>query len=296
MTKTAFIMITGKPNVGKSTLLNTLLGEKVAIVSRKPQTTRNRITGVLTKGENQYVFTDTPGLHKPKTLLGEYMMKSVGNVADSSDIVLFVVEAGTELNSNEKAALDKYNASGLDVILVINKTDRANKVKLAEQIMELSNTYSFRAVIPESALSGDGVQYILDELDPLLVESVHFFPEDYITDQPERKIFAELIREKVLRLLDDEIPHGVAVSVEDFSEKKGLLSVRAEIYCERESHKRIIIGKNGAMLKKIGSYAREDAENLFDTKVFLDLWVKVKENWRDRPSLLSDFGFKDELE
>lgn len=296
MTKTAFIMIAGKPNVGKSTLLNTLLGEKVAIVSRKPQTTRNRITGVLTKGENQYVFTDTPGLHKPKTLLGEYMMKSVGNVADSSDIVLFVVEACTELNPNETSALDKYNASGLDVILVINKTDRANKVKLAEQITELSNRYSFRAVIPVSALSGDGVQYILDELDLLLVESVHFFPEDYITDQPERKIFAELIREKVLRLLDDEIPHGVAVSVEDFSEKKGLLSVRAEIYCERESHKRIIIGKNGSMLKKIGSYAREDAEALFETKVFLDLWVKVKENWRDRPSLLSDFGFKDELE
>ncbi|MBO5870739.1 MAG: GTPase Era [Clostridia bacterium] len=296
MTKTAFIMIAGKPNVGKSTLLNTLLGEKVAIVSRKPQTTRNRITGVLTKGENQYVFTDTPGLHKPKTLLGEYMMKSVGNVADSSDIVLFVVEAGTDLNSNETSALEKYNASGLDVILVINKTDKANKIKLAEQIMELSNKYSFRAVIPVSALSGDGVQYILDELDPLLVESVHFFPEDYITDQPERKIFAELIREKVLRLLDDEIPHGVAVSVEDFSEKKGLLSVRAEIYCERESHKRIIIGKNGAMLKKIGSYAREDAEELFGTKVFLDLWVKVKENWRDRPSFLSDFGFKDELE
>lgn len=296
MTKTAFIMIAGKPNVGKSTLLNTLLGEKIAIVSRKPQTTRNRITGVLTKGENQYVFTDTPGLHKPKTLLGEYMMKSVGNVADSSDIVLFVVEAGTELNSNEISALDKYSASGMEVILVINKTDRANKVKLAEQIMELSNRYSFRAVIPVSALSGDGVQYILDELDPLLVESVHFFPEDYITDQPERKIFAELIREKVLRLLDDEIPHGVAVSVESFTEKKGLLSVRAEIYCERESHKRIIIGKNGAMLKKIGSYAREDAEALFETKVFLDLWVKVKENWRDRPSFLSDFGFKDELE
>ncbi|MBQ4317306.1 MAG: GTPase Era [Clostridia bacterium] len=296
MTKTAFIMIAGKPNVGKSTLLNTLLGEKVAIVSRKPQTTRNRITGVLTKGENQYVFTDTPGLHKPKTLLGEYMMKSVGNVADSSDIVLFVVEAGTDLNPNETSALEKYNASGLDVILVINKTDKANKIKLAEQIMELSNKYSFRAVIPVSALSGDGVQYILDELEPLLVESVHFFPDDYLTDQPERKIFAELIREKVLRLLDDEIPHGVAVSVEDFSEKKGLLSVRAEIYCERESHKRIIIGKNGAMLKKIGSYAREDAEALFGTKVFLDLWVKVKENWRDRPSFLSDFGFKDELE
>ncbi len=296
MTKTAFIMIAGKPNVGKSTLLNTLLGEKVAIVSRKPQTTRNRITGVLTKGENQYVFTDTPGLHKPKTLLGEYMMKSVGNAADSSDIILFVVEAGTELNANEKAALDKYQASGIDVILVINKIDGANKAKLAEQIMELSSQYSFHAVVPVSALNGDGVQYILDELEPLLTESIHFFPEDYLTDQPERKIFAEIIREKVLRLLDDEIPHGVAVSIEDFSEKKGLLSVRAEIYCERESHKRIIIGKNGSMLKKIGSYAREDAEALFETKVFLDLWVKVKENWRDRPSLLSDFGFKEELE
>lgn len=296
MTKTAFIMIAGKPNVGKSTLLNTLLGEKVAIVSRKPQTTRNRITGVLTKGENQYVFTDTPGLHKPKTLLGEYMMKSVGNVADSSDIVLFVVEACTELNPNEISALDKYNSSGMDVILVINKTDRANKVKLAEQIMELSTRYKFHAVVPVSALNGEGVEYILEELEPLLTESVHFFPEDYITDQPERKIFAEIIREKVLRLLDDEIPHGVAVSVEEFKEKKGLLSVRAEIYCERESHKRIIIGKNGSMLKKIGSYAREDAEAIFETKVFLDLWVKVKENWRDRPSFLSDFGFKDELE
>ena len=289
-------MIAGKPNVGKSTLLNTLLGEKVAIVSRKPQTTRNRITGVLTKGENQYVFTDTPGLHKPKTLLGEYMMKSVGNAADSSDIILFVVEAGTELNPNEKAALDKYSASGIDVILVINKIDGANKAKLAEQIMELSTQYDFHAVIPVSALNGDGVGIILDEIDPLLSESIHFFPEDYLTDQPERKIFAEIIREKVLRLLDDEIPHGVAVSIEDFSEKKGLLSVRAEIYCERESHKRIIIGKNGSMLKKIGSYAREDAEALFETKVFLDLWVKVKENWRDRPSLLSDFGFKEELE
>ena len=296
MTKTAFIMIAGKPNVGKSTLLNTLLGEKVAIVSRKPQTTRNRITGVLTKGENQYVFTDTPGLHKPKTLLGEYMMRAVGNAADSSDIIIFVVEAGTELNANEKNALDSYKKSGIDVILVINKTDRANKVKLAEQIMTLSETYDFHAIIPVSALTGDEVELILKELDPLLTESIHFFPEDYLTDQPERKIFAEIIREKVLRLLDDEIPHGVAVSIEDFSEKKGLLSVRAEIYCERESHKRIIIGKNGSMLKKIGTYAREDAESIFETKVFLDLWVKVKEDWRDRPSLLTDFGYKEELE
>lgn len=294
MTKTAFIMIAGKPNAGKSTLLNALMGEKIAIVSRKPQTTRNRITGVLTKGENQYVFTDTPGLHKPKTLLGEYMMKAAGNAASDSDIILFVAEACEELNPSEKSALQKYFAAGLTVILVLNKTDRADKTKLAKQIMKLSEEYDFKSIIPLSALTGDGVDIIIKELEPLLVESVHFFPDDFITDQPERKIFAEIIREKALRLLDEEIPHGIAVSVEEFKESGNLLSVRAEIYCERESHKKIIIGKNGAMLKKIGTYAREDAEQIFGTKVFLDLWVKVKENWRDRPSLLTDFGFKDE--
>ncbi|MBR4799293.1 MAG: GTPase Era [Clostridia bacterium] len=296
MTRTAFIMIAGKPNVGKSTLLNTLLGEKVAIVSRKPQTTRNRITGVLTKGEDQYVFTDTPGLHKPKTLLGEYMMKSVGSAAKDSDIILFVVEACKPLNTAEKNALQRYTRSGLPVLLVINKTDGANKAQLAEQIREISAEYDFTAVIPVSALNGDGVEGIIKELDPLLSESVHFFPEDYITDQPERRIFAEIIREKALRLLDDEIPHGIAVSIEDFKEEKGMVSVRAEIYCERESHKRIIIGRGGSMLKKIGTYAREDAEALFGTKVYLDLWVKVKENWRDRPSLLSDLGYREEEE
>ncbi len=294
MTKTAFIMIAGKPNAGKSTLLNAILGEKVAIVSRKPQTTRNRITGVLTEGENQYVFTDTPGLHKPRTLLGEYMMKAAGNVANDSDIILFVAEACTELNVAEKKALERYFASKLTVILLLNKIDCADKSKLAAQIGELSEKYDFHAIIPISAMTGDGVDIIKKELEPLLVESVHFFPDDYITDQPERKIFGEIIREKALRLLDDEIPHGIAVSVESFKESKGILSVRAEIYCERESHKRIIIGKNGSMLKKIGSYAREDAEQIFGTKVFLDLWVKVKDNWRDRPSLLSDFGYKDE--
>ena len=296
MTRTAFIMIAGKPNVGKSTLLNTLLGEKVAIVSRKPQTTRNRITGVLTKGGDQFVFTDTPGLHKPKTLLGEYMMKAVGNAANDSDIILFVIEACKPLNGAERSALEKYSASGLPIILVINKTDGCNKTKLAEQITELSSEFDFRGVVPVSALNGDGIDGIFAELEPLLTESVHFFPEDYITDQPERRIFAEIIREKALRLLDEEIPHGIAVSVEDFKEEKGLLSVRAEIYCEKESHKRIIIGKNGSMLKKIGTYAREDAEEIFGATVFLDLWVKVKENWRDRPALLNDFGYRDEDE
>lgn len=294
MTKTAFVTIAGKPNVGKSTLLNALVGEKVAIISRKPQTTRNRITGVLTDGDTQYVFIDTPGLHKPKTLLGEYMMKAAGSALNDGDIVLFVIEAGEKLTKAETDALDSLRQNGTNTILIINKIDKANKAALAQQISDVSQKYDFCAVVPISASEKDGIEYIFSELKPFLVESPHFFPDDMMTDQPERQIFAELIREKALRLLDEEIPHGIAVVVEDFSEKKKVISVRAEIYCERESHKRIIIGKNGEMLKKIGTYARQDAEELFDAKVFLDLWVKVKENWRDRPGQLNNFGFRSE--
>ena len=278
--KTCFVSIMGKPNVGKSTLLNALLGEKVAIVSRKPQTTRNRITGILTKGETQYVFTDTPGLHKPKTLLGEYMMKSAEAAAGGTDVILFVVECDVPLNASETAALRSFAKSSTPCILLINKIDKINKGLLAKYLSELSGEYDFRAVIPISALEKDGLDIIFDELEPFLIESPHFI--------------AEIIREKMLRLLDDEIPHGTAVVIEEFKDEKTLLSVRAEIFCERESHKRIIIGKNGEMLKKIGSYAREDAEALFGTKVFLDLWVKVKDNWRDRPTLVANFGYKDE--
>ena len=292
--KTCFVSIMGKPNVGKSTLLNALLGEKVAIVSRKPQTTRNRITGILTKGETQYVFTDTPGLHKPKTLLGEYMMKSAEAAAGGTDVILFVVECDVPLNASETAALRSFAKSSTPCILLINKIDKINKGLLAKYLSELSGEYDFRAVIPISALEKDGLDIIFDELEPFLIESPHFFPDDMLTDQPERQLIAEIIREKMLRLLDDEIPHGTAVVIEEFKDEKTLLSVRAEIFCERESHKRIIIGKNGEMLKKIGSYAREDAEALFGTKVFLDLWVKVKENWRDRPTLVANFGYKDE--
>ena len=292
--KTCFVSIMGKPNVGKSTLLNALLGEKVAIVSRKPQTTRNRITGILTKGETQYVFTDTPGLHKPKTLLGEYMMKSAEAAAGGTDVILFVVECDVPLNASETAALRSFAKSSTPCILLINKIDKINKGLLAKYLSELSGEYDFRAVIPISALEKDGLDIIFDELEPFLIESPHFFPDDMLTDQPERQLIAEIIREKMLRLLDDEIPHGTAVVIEDFKDEKTLLSVRAEIFCERESHKRIIIGKNGEMLKKIGSYAREDAEALFGTKVFLDLWVKVKDNWRDRPTLVANFGYKDE--
>ena len=292
--KTCFVSIMGKPNVGKSTLLNALLGEKVAIVSRKPQTTRNRITGILTKGETQYVFTDTPGLHKPKTLLGEYMMKSAEAAAGGTDVILFVVECDVPLNASETAALRSFAKSSTPCILLINKIDKINKGLLAKYLSELSGEYDFRAVIPISALEKDGLDIIFDELEPFLIESPHFFPDDMLTDQPERQLMAEIIREKMLRLLDDEIPHGTAVVIEEFKDEKTLLSVRAEIFCERESHKRIIIGKNGEMLKKIGSYAREDAEALFGTKVCLDLWVKVKDNWRDRPTLVANFGYKDE--
>ena len=294
MTRTAFITITGKPNVGKSTLLNALLGEKVAIVSRKPQTTRNRITGILTKGEDQYVFIDTPGLHKPKTLLGEYMMKQAGNAASDSDVILFMVEACTPLNSTEEATLEKYSQARAPLLLVINKVDKANKAKLAAQIMELSSKYDFDAVIPVSAANKDGLEGIFKELEPFMTESVHFFPDDEITDQPERQIFAEIIREKALRLLSEEVPHGIAVAIEEFTEKKDVLVVRAEIFCERASHKRIIIGKDGEMLKKIGTYAREEAQEIFGARVYLDLWVKVKENWRDKPVLLNNFGYNGE--
>ena len=292
MTRTAFIMIAGKPNVGKSTLLNSLLGEKVAIVSRKPQTTRNRITGVLTQGGDQFVFTDTPGLHKPKTLLGEYMMKSASEAAAGSDIVLFVVEAGAELNANERNALSQYTAAGLKVILVINKTDRADKVRLAAQISELASVYDFHAVVPVSALTGDGVEAILSELRPLLTESVHFFPDDTLTDQPERVLAAEIIREKILRLMDKEVPHGIAVSVEKMRERenKEILDIDAVIYCERETHKGMVIGKNGSMLKKISTFARQDLERFFDIKVNLHTWVKVKEGWRNKEGLIRNFG------
>lgn len=292
-TKTAFITILGRPNVGKSTLLNALLGEKVAIVSKKPQTTRNRITGVLTKEEKQYVFIDTPGLHKPRNLLGEYMMRSAGNALLENDISLFVIEATTELNPAERNALEKLSSLGSKTILIINKIDAVNKVKIAESIAAISSMYNFHAVIPISALNGDGVNIIFEEIEPLLVESQHFFPEDALTDMPEKQLLAEIIREKLLRLTDEEIPHGIAVVIEEFKESKGLLSVRAEIFCEKETHKRIIIGKNGAMLKKIGTYAREDAEKFFETRIYLDLWVKVKKNWRDKSGSLSDFGYRD---
>ncbi len=292
--KTGFVALVGRPNVGKSTLLNTLLGEKIAAVSRKPQTTRTSITGILTKGSRQYVFLDTPGVHKPRTKLGDMMMKSVGNATTDVCAVLLVTEPLAEIHPIERELLDKFGKKGVPVILLINKTDIYTPADIIRTIDVFSKEYNFAAVIPLSGKTGDGVEIIFDELEEYLEEAPWFFSSDMITDQPERNIAAEIIREKLLKLLDKEIPHGIAVVIEDFKESDKLIDIRAEIFCEKASHKKIIIGKDGAMLKKVGSFAREDLEHFFNTHVNINLWVKVKENWRDNDMLLNSLGFRRE--
>ena len=289
--RTGFIAILGRPNVGKSTLLNAMLGEKIAIVSNKPQTTRTRITGILTKGEDQFVFLDTPGLIKAKNRLGDFMVRTVSDTIGEVDACIVVVEAGMKPGATDLAAIQRISAKKLPAILVINKTDRVGGEAVGKSILEYRDLYDFSAVVPTSAEHGRGVQDVIDEASRLLHEGSWFFEADDITDQPERQNAAEIIREKLLRTLDDEIPHGTAVVIEDFSETPKLLSVRAEIFCEKESHKRIIIGKHGSQLKKIGTYAREDMENFFGVRVYLNLWVKVKENWRNDDRNLNSFGF-----
>ncbi len=292
--KTGFITLVGRPNVGKSTLMNTLLEEKIAAVSRKPQTTRTSITGILTKGPNQYVFLDTPGVHKPKTKLGDMMMKSVGNATTDVCAVLLVVEPLEEIHPIEKELLEKFGKMGVPVILLINKTDIYTPENIIRTIDVFSKAFSFASVIPLSGKTGDGVDIIFQEVDPFLEEAPWFFPSDMITDQPERTIAGEIIREKLLKLLDKEIPHGIAVVIEEFKETDKRIDIRAEIFCEKASHKKIVIGKDGAMLKKVGSFAREDLEAFFGTHININLWVKVKENWRDDVRLLSTFGFKND--
>ena len=289
--KCGFVAIIGRPNVGKSTLLNTMLGEKIAIVSKKPQTTRTAITGILTKDDVQYVFIDTPGIHQPRTRLGDYMVKSAYSSITGADVVLFVVEADCKPNQTELSIIEKLKTLGAPVYLIINKTDIKSKEKLGQTILDYSPLMEFTDVIPVSALKNDGVDIILDEVKNHFTEPRFFFPEDMITDQPERLIAAEVIREKILRLTDDEIPHGTAVTIEDFTEKKDLISIRAEIFCEKASHKGIIIGKDGETIKKIGTYAREDLEAFFGCRVYIDLWVKVKKNWRDSVSAAKNFGY-----
>ena len=291
MKKTGFIAIVGRANVGKSTLLNALTGEKIAIVSKKPQTTRNRITGILSKGENQFVFVDTPGVLHSKNKLGDYMMKTVSSTLGGVDAAILVVDADYLPGEIEKRILSRFEKDRLPALLAVNKIDKSTPIKVAECIKAYAELYNFSSVIPISALKNDGVNIVLEEAERFLHEGEWLFEEDAMTEQPERQIAAEFIREKILRLMDDEIPHGTAVVIEEFKEKKDLISIRAEIFCEREAHKRILIGKNGEMLKKIGSYAREDLEKFFGIQVYLNLWVKVKENWRDSDFLVANFGY-----
>ncbi len=294
MKRTAFIAIVGRPNVGKSTLLNAILGEKIAITSKRPQTTRNRITGIHTVGEDQFVFLDTPGVHRPRTKLGDYMVKTATGALGDSDAAILVVEPRGDVGEIEDEIIKRIEGSKTPSVLVINKEDTANASEIAKTIEAYAARHDFDAVIPISAKNGRGVDAVLSECERYLSESVWFFPEDQVTDMPERQIAAEIIREKLLRTLDEEIPHGTAVTIEEFTEKKDLVRIRAEIFCEKQSHKGIIIGKNGATLKTVGSHAREDLERFLGVKVFLDLWVKVKENWRDRSSLLSNFGYRED--
>ena len=291
MRRTAFIAIVGRPNVGKSTLMNALLGEKIAIVSSKPQTTRNRIMGILTKGEDQFVFLDTPGIHKAKTKLGNYMMKSVRSSIGSADAIILIAEAGREPGDIEKSVCEKAKSEGIPAMLVLNKIDLCNREAIAKTIAQYAELYDFDAFVPVSALKEKNLSDVMEEAEKFLYEGDWFFEEDMITDQPEKQIAAEIIREKLLRTLSNEIPHGSAVVIEEFKEDDDLISIRAEIFCEKESHKGIIVGKGGEMLKRIGTYAREDMEEFFGMKVYLNLWVKVKENWRDSDFNLNNFGF-----
>lgn len=293
MTKTAFIAIVGCPNVGKSSILNRLLGQKIAIVSDKPQTTRTKIMGVLTEGDTQLVFTDTPGFHRPRTKLGEKMVQAVSDSVSGVDACLFVVEPEGELRPAELELIEKFKKLKMPVILAINKVDTLpDKEVLMARILELSKTYDFEAVVPVSALRGINMDELLSEMKKLAEESVFFFPEDTLTDQPERVIAAEIIREKLLRNLDREIPHGVAVSIEKMREREDsdIMDIEAVIYCEKDSHKGIIIGKNGAMLKRISTRAREDMEKFFQCHINLRCCVKVKEGWRNREGLIHNFG------
>ena len=294
ISKTAMITICGRPNVGKSNLTNALAGEKIAIVSNKPQTTRNRITAVCQRGETQFVFLDTPGFHKPRTRLGDYMVNVVRQSVADVDAVVLVVEPVASLGPQERELIASIKAANCPAVLAINKLDTVEPEKLLAVIALYSEAYAFNAIVPISAKTGDGVEELLKELDKFAVESPALFPEGVTTDQPEKQVCAELIREKLLLNLEREVPHGTAVEITRFSERDdGIIDLEATIYCEKASHKGIIIGKHGAMLKKIGEDARKDIEEFMGTKVFLQTWVKVKEKWRDSNSLLRNFGYTD---
>ena len=293
-TKTAMITIAGRPNVGKSTLTNYLVGEKIAIVSNKPQTTRNRICGILTRGNNQFVFVDTPGYHRARTKLGDYMVNVARDSIADVDLTILVVEPIASIGPQEEGLLEKIKGTKCPVILAINKIDTVEKENLLAVIAAYSAYTNFDAIIPISAKTGDGVEELLKLCEKYAIESPFLFPEDSTTDQPERQVMAEIIREKLLWCLDREIPHGTAVEITKFSERdNGIIDIDATIYCEKQSHKGIIIGKHGDMLKKISSMARTDCEKFMGTRVYLTTWVKVKENWRDSDFLVRNFGYSE---
>ena len=307
MKQTAFIAIVGRPNVGKSTLLNAIIGEKIAIVSKKPQTTRNRITGVYTKAEDQYVFFDTPGLHNPRTKLGDFMVKTASQTLGGVDHAILVVEAREEVGDIEAQLISRFKADGMRAILVINKTDMVRAANIAKTIQAYSEAFDFDAVVPISAKNGKGVDIVIEECRQYLSEGEWFFSEDMITDQPERQIVAEIIREKLLRSLDEEIPHGTAVIINEFKEKnddgeitsgddRTVTVIKADIICNRDSHKAIIIGKDGQMIKRIGTAARRNIEKLLDCKVYLDLYVKVRNDWQNNDAMLGSTGLGKDID
>ncbi|MCT4612332.1 MAG: GTPase Era [Clostridia bacterium] len=295
--KSGFVTFVGRTNVGKSTLMNNLIGEKIAIMSDKPQTTRNKINCVYTDADKQIVFVDTPGVHKPKTKLSDKMLKDVSSAMGGVDIILFLVEPDKEIGPGDKFIIESLKNTNKPVFLIINKIDTLkDREELLEIIVNYKNLYDFEEIIPISALKGDNTEVIIDEITKRLEEGPMYFPEDMVTDQPERQIVAELIREKALHLLSDEIPHGVAVVIESMKRRgsRNIVDIEAVIYCERKSHKGMIIGKQGNMLKSIGSNSRIEIEGLLGSKVFLQLWVKVKKEWRDSEFYLKNFGYTDD--
>ena len=291
MYKSGFIAVIGRPNVGKSTLINKVIGQKIAIMSDKPQTTRSRIQCILTQDDAQFIFLDTPGIHKPKFKLGEYMLKAAEGTLQEVDVIFFVIDATEKFGGGEKYILERLSATTKPVILVINKIDLLEREKILPIIAEYSARYKFAAVVPISAADGENISGLLDEAKKFLPEGVQYYPEDMVTDQPERLIIAEIIREKILHVTEDEVPHSVAVDIEEITSRKNKTAyIRAVIYVERDSQKGILIGKGGALLKNIGQNARPEIEMLLGKKVFLDLWVKVKRGWRNSDGAIQNFG------
>ena len=292
--KSGFVAIIGRPNVGKSTLVNEIIGQKIAITSDKPQTTRSRISCIWTGDDAQIIFVDTPGIHKPKFKLGEYMLKAAEGTLKEVDAIFFVIDATEKFGGGEKYILERLNSTTTPVILVVNKVDLIEREKILPIIAEYSARRNFAAIVPISAAEGTNIDALLDEAKKFLPEGEQYYPADMVTDQPERLIVAELIREKILHATEDEVPHSIAVDIDEFTEREGgTIFIRATIYVERDSQKGILIGKGGAMLKSIGKQARPEIEMLLGTKIFLDLWVKVKRDWRNSVGALKNFGLKE---